>query len=79
MKNDQDVVVNRGTLDANKGLQSFDLGYTFSEAGKKAYMKKNKKAKISPAANGKNYLPKGTYQLVLKQGKATAKQTMEVK
>lgn len=79
LKNDQDVVVNRGTIDANKGIQSFDLGYTFSEAGKKAYMKKNKKAKLNPAANGKHYLPKGIYQLVLKQGKAKAKQTMEVK
>ena len=69
------------TLDRGFNYVPYDL--TVSEAGKKAWLKKNKKDKkagLQPANNGKLYLPKGKYHIVLQGGKgAEEKQYFELK
>ncbi|ETN94149.1 sialidase family protein [Zhouia amylolytica] len=58
------IVVNSLALDADQGLNYKKFDLTFSDNGRKAYAKKNKNANLKKAANGKYYLPKGTYKII---------------
>ena len=46
---------------ADKGFNEVAFDVSFSEKGKKAYQKANKKVKLKEAKNGIFYLPKGVY------------------
>ena len=54
------TTVSETTLQGDKGLNILSYDMAFSKAGKIAYLKKNK-IELKAAANGKTYLPKGSY------------------
>jgi len=58
------VVVSTTELEADKGLNVLSYDMAFSKAGKAAYLKKNK-TKLKEAKDGKTYLPKGDYVIIL--------------
>ncbi|CAM1361527.1 WD40/YVTN/BNR-like repeat-containing protein [Tenacibaculum xiamenense] len=70
-----DIVVNTISVNANKGFNEATYDVSFSEKGKKAYLKKNKETDLKKAKNGKYYLPKGKYTVEY----SGEKQTFEVK
>jgi photosystem II stability/assembly factor-like uncharacterized protein len=72
-------VVSSFTTDSSKGLNYGEYDVTFTDKGRKAYVKANKKAKINKAQNGKYYLPKGDYTLQIEANGKTAKQSFSVK
>lgn len=59
-----DIAVSSTDIQADKGLNILSYDVAFSKSGKMAYLKKNKK-ELKEAQNGKTYLPKGRYTLVL--------------
>lgn len=63
-----------GTLDQGLNFISYDL--TIAAQGKKAW--KNKKQAPKAADNGKVYLPKGDYTLIVKQGGVQEKTTLKI-
>ncbi|MDG1571413.1 glycosyl hydrolase [Robiginitalea sp. M366] len=65
------VVVSATEMEADPGFNVLSYDVAFSKEGKSAYLKKNK-AKLEVADNGKTYLPKGEYTVVLSLGGATA-------
>jgi hypothetical protein len=69
------IEVNAMTLQADAGFNSAPFHMNFSKSGKIAFLKKNK-IKLSTAADGNVYLPKGTYKLILSAGKAKSTQEL---
>ncbi|MBT8271255.1 MAG: glycosyl hydrolase, partial [Bacteroidia bacterium] len=73
-KNKLRVLSKKGTelfsmdLNPNKGFNYATYDLTMTEAGKKALMKEDSSLNIGKAQNGKYYLPKGTYKVMI--GKA---------
>ncbi|MCB0374347.1 MAG: glycosyl hydrolase [Sinomicrobium sp.] len=65
------------TLEKGFNYVSYDL--TISETGRKAYLKKNKKASLKAADNGKLYLSKGKYSIEFSGKGIKEKQDFEVK
>ncbi len=59
------VEVSAFELEADKGYNVLSYDVAFSKEGKSAFLKKNKMA-LKTADNGKTYLPKGSYELVIK-------------
>ncbi len=59
------IEVSAFDLEADKGYNILSYDVAFSKEGKLAYLKKNKMA-LKTADDGKTYLPKGSYELVLK-------------
>ena len=57
------VVINSYKITADKGFNYFDFDLTFSEKGKKDFLKKNKDVEIMKAKNNMYYLIKGEYQV----------------
>jgi hypothetical protein len=55
------IKVNSISVAADKGFNEVAFDVSFSEKGKKAYQKANKKMKLKEAKNGIFYLPKGVY------------------
>ena len=55
------VKVNAISMDGAKGFNEALFDVSFSEKGKKAYEKANKKTELKAAKNGVFYLPKGNY------------------
>ncbi|MCI2230008.1 glycosyl hydrolase [Polaribacter sp. MSW13] len=55
------VKVSSISVNADKGYNELMFDVSFSEKGKKAFQRANKKAKIKAAQNGVFYLPKGKY------------------
>ena len=55
------VKINSITVNANKGFNEVIYDASFSEKGRKAYLKANKNVKVSKAKNGVYYLVKGKY------------------
>jgi hypothetical protein len=51
-------------MDAHKGFNILSYDVAFSKKGKSAYLSKNK-VELKTADDGKTYLPKGSYELVL--------------
>ncbi len=62
------IKVNTMFIDADKGYNEAMFDVSFSEKGKKAYQKANKKIKLKAAKNGVFYLEKGKY--IIKIGDA---------
>ena len=60
-----DVIVNTISVNASKGFNEVIYDVSFSEKGKKAFLKKHKNTTIKKAKNGVYYLPKGTYSVSL--------------
>ncbi len=75
---DKKVVVNRFELDADHGFNRQEYDLTFSEEGRKAYVKKHRKAKLNEADNGLYYLPKGDYTIQVVLNGQTKTETLKV-
>ncbi|WP_298505395.1 glycosyl hydrolase [uncultured Maribacter sp.] len=72
-----DVVVNETEINADIGYNILSFDLTFSKAGKSKYLKKNKK-ELKKAKNGKTYLPKGKYKLILESKKEKQEVIFEI-
>lgn len=59
------VLVNTIKAKATKGFNEVVYDVSFSEKGRKKYLKKNKEAKVKKAKNNKYYLPKGKYKVTV--------------
>ncbi|SEC33726.1 Sortilin, neurotensin receptor 3 [Tenacibaculum sp. MAR_2009_124] len=70
-----DIVVNTITVNATKGFNETIYDVSFSEKGKKTYLKKKKEVHLKKAKNDVYYLPKGKYTVEY----SGEKQTFEVK
>lgn len=53
------------SINADKGFNNIDYDLTISESGKKALLKENTSSDIKKAENGKFYLPKGIYTIII--------------
>ncbi|WP_282160097.1 VPS10 domain-containing protein [Ulvibacterium marinum] len=73
-----DIAVSSTDIQADKGLNILSYDVAFSKSGKMAYLKKNKK-ELKEAQNGKTYLPKGRYTLVLEGNGNSGRLEFEVK
>ncbi|WP_051435851.1 glycosyl hydrolase [Tenacibaculum sp. 47A_GOM-205m] len=69
-----DILVNTIKMNATKGFNEVVYDVSFSEKGRKKYMKKHKEAEIKKAKNDNYYLPKGKYKVTI--GELT--QTFEI-
>ncbi|MAU71043.1 MAG: glycosyl hydrolase [Pseudozobellia sp.] len=63
---------------ADKGLNILSFDVAFTVEGKKAFLKKNK-TKLIEAKNGKTYLPKGSYKVILKKIASDSEQVFQIK
>ncbi|RKN82688.1 VPS10 domain-containing protein [Ulvibacterium marinum] len=73
-----DIAVSSTDIQADKGLNILSYDVAFSKSGKMAYLKKNKK-ELKEAQNGKTYLPKGRYTLILEGNGNSERLEFEVK
>ncbi len=71
------ITVSSTTIKADKGLNIASYDLAFSKKGKSAYIKKNKTA-LNEAKNGKTYLPKGSYTILIAGNGTTEKTTFEI-
>ncbi len=71
------IEVSAFDLEADKGYNVLSYDVAFSKEGKLAYLKKNKMA-LKTADNGKTYLPKGSYELVLKGNGSEEKMPIKI-
>jgi photosystem II stability/assembly factor-like uncharacterized protein len=69
------VLVNTIKTNATKGFNEVVYDVSFSEKGRKKYLKKHKEAEIKKAKNDKYYLPKGKYKVTMSE----LNQTFEIK
>ena len=72
------IVVSSFSVEADKGFNILSYDVAFSKVGKSAYLKMNK-ATLNEAENGKTYLPKGTYELVVSGNGVEENSTFEIK
>ena len=63
---------------ADPGLNTISYDVAFSKSGKKQYLSKYK-TPLKEASDGKTYLPKGTYEVVLKLGGQEEKREFNIK
>ena len=77
MKSADNVVVSETQLEADAGFNTLSYDVAFSKEGKSAYLKQNK-TKLEVAADGKTYLPKGTYTVELQLGSTTRATTFTI-
>ncbi|MDX8552244.1 glycosyl hydrolase [Tenacibaculum sp. 1B UA] len=59
------VLVNTIKANATKGFNEVVYDVSFSEKGRKKYVKKHKEVKVKKAKNDKYYLPKGKYKVTI--------------
>ncbi|GFD78228.1 hypothetical protein KUL118_10900 [Tenacibaculum sp. KUL118] len=59
------VLINNIKTKATKGFNEVVYDVSFSEKGRKKYLKKHKDAEIKKAKNDKYYLPKGKYKVTM--------------
>ncbi len=71
------IEVSAFDLEADKGYNVLSYDVAFSKEGKSAFLKKNKMA-LKTADNGKTYLPKGSYELVLKGNGSEEKMPIKI-
>lgn len=64
IKTEDGIVVSKTALEVIRGLNILSYDVAFSKAGKSAYLKKHK-TELKAAKNGKTYLPKGNYMVLL--------------
>ncbi|OSY88950.1 glycosyl hydrolase [Tenacibaculum holothuriorum] len=69
----KDILVNSFKTKAVKGFNETIFDVSFSEKGRKNYIKQHKDTPIKKAKNGKYYLPKGTYTVQIRDSKETFK------
>lgn len=82
VKDEKGKELQRVPTNPSTGINNVDYDLTITEEGKKVLEKSNKELDIQMAKNGKYYLPKGTYTLVLDGGGGNteaAKTSFEVK
>jgi hypothetical protein len=72
------LVVSEVGTEADKGLNILSYDVAYDANGLKSYKKKHKKEAPKAAKNGKTYLPKGKYRVVLQKGKTKAEQGFSV-
>lgn len=72
------TTVSSSEISADKGLNILSYDVAFSKSGKSSYLKKNKK-ELPAAENGKTYLPKGKYTIVISGNGKTAQTDFEIK
>ena len=77
IKSADGIVVSKTELNAIHGLNVLSYDVAFSKAGKAAYLKKHKK-ELNAAKDGKTYLPKGSYEVVIDNGTAKEKVNFEI-
>ena len=65
-------------LKADAGFNVISYDVAFSKAGKKDYLSKYK-TPLKEAGDGKTYLPKGSYEIILEQGGTQVKKGFEIK
>jgi hypothetical protein len=64
-------------VEADPGFNVISYDVAFSKSGKKQYLSKYK-APLKEASDGKTYLPKGTYEVVLKLGGQEEKRPFKI-
>ncbi|MGB7786196.1 MAG: glycosyl hydrolase [Salinimicrobium sp.] len=77
IKNEDGLQVREFKADAEKGFNQVDYDLTISEKAAKKLAKDSKTAEKSKT--GKYYIPKGTYEVVIKLNGATATEKLEIK
>ncbi|WP_339711181.1 glycosyl hydrolase [uncultured Kriegella sp.] len=71
IKSADGTTVSSSEIQADKGLNVLSYDLAFSKSGKASYLKNNKK-ELPKAENGKTYLPKGKYTVIISgNGKKT--------
>ena len=68
VKSDNGITVSETEMDADPGLNIISYDVAFSKKGKMDYQKRIKK-ELKAASDGKTYLPKGTYTIVISGNK----------
>ena len=66
---DQGTELNSMSINADKGFNYLDYNLELTEKGRKALMKENTSIDVNKASNGKYYLPKGTYTVMINKSK----------
>ncbi|WP_431157229.1 WD40/YVTN/BNR-like repeat-containing protein [Winogradskyella poriferorum] len=66
---DQGTELNSMSINADKGFNYLDYNLELTEKGRKALMKENTSIDVNKASNGKYYLPKGTYTVMINNSK----------
>ncbi|MCJ7465150.1 MAG: glycosyl hydrolase [Maribacter sp.] len=77
IKTIDDIEVSSTEMEADKGLNILSYDVAFSKVGKSAYLKKHK-MELKEAKNGKTYLPKGKYSVVIVGNGNTEKVDFEI-
>ena len=72
------IIVSETQVEADPGFNLISYDVAFSKSGKKEYLSKYK-TPLMEAGDGKTYLPKGTYTVILEQGAAKATKEFEIK
>lgn len=71
------IEVSSTEIAADKGLNVLSFDVAFSKAGKMNYLKKHK-TELTEAKNGKTYLPRGDYSVVLKGNSSEEKKEFKI-
>ena len=72
------IVLSETEVNADPGFNLVSYDVAFSKSGKKNYLSKFK-TPLKEAADGKTYLPKGSYEVVLELGGEEARKGFEIK
>ncbi|SNR25304.1 Sortilin, neurotensin receptor 3 [Maribacter sedimenticola] len=77
IKSSDGVTVSETEIAADKGLNVLSYDLAFSKIGKLNYLKKHK-TELKQADDGKTYLPKGSYTIILKGGASTGEVNFDI-
>ncbi|TVZ16248.1 VPS10 domain-containing protein [Maribacter sp. MAR_2009_72] len=77
IKSSDGVTVSETEIAADKGLNVLSYDLAFSKIGKLNYLKKHK-TELKQADDGKTYLPKGTYTIILKGDASTGEVNFDI-
>ena len=72
------IALSETQVDADPGFNVISYDVAFSKSGKKQYLSKYK-SPLKEASDGKTYLPKGAYEVVLKLGGQQEKRQFKIK
>jgi len=76
--NESGMLVHTQTVEAKKGLNSFNFDYSMPKSVADNWNKKDKKIKIKEAENKKFYLPVGKYKLTISRDKFSESKSFEI-
>jgi hypothetical protein len=68
---ENNIELNSIKVNADKGFNYADYDLTLTESGKELWQNEDPKLEIKKAANGKHYLPKGKYTVLINKEKTT--------